>query len=190
MARGGWNYASRVAPVAALLMLVPLAISTTNALEPSPSRELWDLSNERVIQLSAAQPFTAAVDLGVFGSFTPGITLEDAAREHGAPQRLFEGAYYSNWRYARYTTARSVVDVAYEPGEDSCGTHHRRTLYAYPADQPWKAAAVLPVVSGSVFGQPTRVLVISSDRSERVWCLVRGDEVHAINWHRDQKTSG
>lgn len=191
MPRAAWNRGSRAASFAALaILLTPLAVSAPNALEPSQARELWDTPHETMMRLKTAQPFAGAVDLGVFGPFQPRITLEDAAQTHGAPERLFQGAYHDHWRYARYKTSRSFVDVAYEPGGDTCGTHHRRTLYAYPAGQPWTISEVLPVAARTAFPQPTRVLIISNDGHDRVWCLVRGGQVHVLNWYRDARPGG
>jgi hypothetical protein len=123
----------------------------------------------------------------VFGSFLPGISIAEAEQRYGPPQQLFQGPYYDNWRYARYATTRSFVDVAYEPGGSTCATYHRRTLYAYPRDRPWPLDGFLKgdlatIVTGSA--PATRVLVMAADGTERVWCLVRDAHVVVANWHR------
>ena len=173
------------ATIIVLALVAPLAVSGSSGLEVTKARELWDQRQETVFTLPSSQPLAAAVDLSIFGAFEPGLTLEAAAERFGAPKLLLEGAYYDHWRYARYETPRSFVEVAYEPGGDTCGTHHRRTLYAYPKGQAWPLGEVLPgITETSLSVQPARVLVIGGVGDERVWCLVKGGRVHAVNWHR------
>jgi hypothetical protein len=77
--------------------------------------------------------------------------------------------------------------VAYEPGRDTCGTYQRRTLYAYPRERLWSLAAFLKGDLAARIGAstgPTRILIISGDDKDRVWCLVRKGEVVVVNWHR------
>ena len=172
-------------------LLAPLAVSLPPVLVPSAARELSFVGlPEQVLQLRPGQTFSALVHLKIFGPLQAGVTIEDAERRMGPPKQLFRGEDYPEWRYARYELPQSLVDVAYEPRSSSCATYHRRTLYAYPKSGSWGVGDVLNsdlAKSLRLTANVTRLLVISSDDQDRVWCLVRGGKVEVVNWHHAAK---
>lgn len=173
-------------PVAVLVAVVSsLAISTRRTEGNARAQALWDVPREIHLSLPPGQPLSSGINLSLFEPFVAGMSLEEAQDRHGSPQRLLGSLHYDDWRYSQYRTAAAVVEVAYEPGGDTCGTHHRRTLYAYPVNEPWALASVVReslIKSVNVSPESTRVLVMAGD--ERAWCLVRAGKVEAVNWYR------
>jgi hypothetical protein len=183
----------RGAVVVAAALTAPLACSKPRDVSPLPVvspgvDELFAEMPMIMVQLKPGEQLARAMDLTLFGTFVPGLSSVEAEQRAGSPRQLLRGSYHENWRYARYETGQSFVDVAYEPSSSGCATFHRRTLYAYPKGRPWPVAAVFNedfVARLRLSTGRRRLLVISSDGKERVWCLVKGEGVELLNWFRD-----
>jgi hypothetical protein len=173
-------------PVAVLVGLVScLAISTRAAPKNTRAQSLWDAPRQVFHRLPEGEPLSRGIKLKIFEPFVAGMTLEEAQQRHGAPERYLGGVHYEDWSYAQYRNLGAVVEVAYEPGGDTCGTHHRRTLYAYPVNHPWPMAAVIEpqlLQQLTLPSGPTRLLVTAGEES--AWCLLRDGKVEIINWYR------
>jgi len=171
-----------------------LSFSASASLPPSKTAELWSCPREKAVTLAPGELLSEVVDLGLFGPFAAGTTVEDAARIHGNAEALFSSAHHPEWRYALYRTPDSVIEVAYEPGGSSCVTYHRRTVYAYPLRESWPLNRVLRGTLLQRVQLPemeTRLLIMQAgDRQDRAWLLIRGGEVQMINWYRMSDGTG
>lgn len=139
------------------------------------------------IQAASGVPLDKLVDLSIFGEFRPAMTIEQAAARFGSPVRI---SNQSDAKFSIYELKSARIEVADQLQGSSCGTYHRRTLYAYPK-QPSNGCSLS---SAKLFHVSLNAHIPESDSIEvgvaeagngqRVWVLVHDGCIEALNWSR------
>lgn len=137
------------------------------------------------IEAASGMPLGKLVDLSLFGEFRPAMTIEQAAARFGPPVRILN---QSDATYSVYESKSARIEVADQLQGSSCGTYHRRTLYAYPK-QPSHGCSLN---SAKLFHASINTHIPESDsievgvaeagKGQRVWVLVHDGCIEALNW--------
>jgi hypothetical protein len=123
------------------------------------------------------------VRLTDFGSFRPGLTIDEASRRFGRPVRV-ENTDFATTAVFDLPTARIEVEEA--DSSSGCTTAHRRTVYAYPKPSVYECLKleqlVDPSLSNFEMSGVIEVAVSKAAYDERVWILLKDGCVLAMNW--------
>ena len=124
-----------------------------------------------VIRLMPEIPLGAVIDLGVFGTFRPGVPLETLSRNHGEPKTIrrdHAGTYYE------YSHGDIKIEVAHERSMSGDTVWEQWAVYAYPASQ-----------SPSLLSSPLAKL-IENDRPSEVILAGSGDPMVSMRFAADR----
>jgi hypothetical protein len=134
----------------------------------------------------------SVVDLSIFGSLQPGMTLDEAAAVEGRPSRVWDDRYGQTWH--AYERAHGVVEVGCQC--DSSGTSvTARCTWALQAlsRNGWREDGLAPQLRaflGVARGIPERTLyraieVGTSDHTEHVsWYIESSTGSPRLYWYR------